>query len=169
MYYKIENKECEVYKKLHELRTYEKQIEKENIEAIIEKVGLEWEMEFGHTGQQNFRRVSSLMGFGFLEPEKVDLKTWKRHKEHQDIFIPNTRTKSGREMQEFLSNGLKKSRYDKVLKILKLEELRKFTFPFVEIVKNENIIIFLGDAHEPKDKNVVEITKREFNELRQQH
>jgi hypothetical protein len=169
MYYKIENKECEVYKKLHELRTYEKQIEKENIEAITEKVGLEWEMEFGHTGQQNWGRVSSLMGFGFLEPEKVNFKIWKRHKEHQDIFIPNTRTKMGREMQEFLSSGLKRSRYDKVLKILKLEELRKFTFPFVEIVKNENIIIFLGDAHEPKDKNIIEITKREFQDLRLEH
>lgn len=137
MYYKIENKECDVYAELHALRTYEKQIEKENIEAIAEKVGLEWEMEFGHIGQQNFIRVSSLMGFGFLETEKVDLKIWKQHKEHKDIFVPNTKTKLGREMQEFLSNGLKKSRYDKVLKILKLEELRKFTFPFVEIEKRK--------------------------------
>lgn len=169
MYYKIENKECDVYAELHALRTYEKQIEKENIEAITEKVGLEWKMEFGHTGQQNFRRVSSLMGFGFLETEKVDLKIWKRHKEHQDVFIPNTRTKLGREMQEFLQNGLKGSRYDKVLKILKLEELRKFTFPFVEIVKDGIIIIFLGDAHEPKDKNIIEITKREFQDLRVEH
>jgi hypothetical protein len=166
MYYKIENKDCKVYQELHALRTHEKQIEKENIEVITEKVGLEWKMEFGHTGQQNFRRVSLLMGFGFLEPEKVDLKIWKRHKDHNEIFVPNTRTKLGREMQDFLSNGLKSSSYNKVLKILKLEQLRKFTFPFVEIVKDGIIIIFLGDSHEPKDKNIVEITKHEFQDLR---
>ncbi|MNE98848.1 hypothetical protein D3C80_1974250 [compost metagenome] len=72
-------------------------------------------------------------------------------------------------MQEFLQNGLKGSRYDKVLKILKLEELRSFTFPFVEIMKDEIIIIFLGDNHEPKDKNIIEITKREFQDLRVKH
>ena len=34
MYYKIENKECEVYKKLHELRTKELLISEENKQAI---------------------------------------------------------------------------------------------------------------------------------------
>lgn len=37
MYYKIENKECEVYKQLHELRKKEIQISKDNETAIEEK------------------------------------------------------------------------------------------------------------------------------------
>lgn len=166
MYYKIENKECEVYKKLHELRIKEEQIELKNVASIIEKTGLNWKNSFGRRGQQNFRRISSFSGFEFTEPEKVDLKIWKRHKEHNEIFVPNTRTKLGREMEEFLNNGLEGSNFNTVLNILQLEDLRRFTFPFVEIV-GEKIIIYLDDDHEPKDKNVIEITKREFNELRQ--
>lgn len=166
MYYKIENKECKVYQELHALRTEELKIEKENKKTIDVKTGLKWGNSFGHHGQQNFRRVTSYMGFQFKEPEKVDLKIWKLSKNEKGIYVPNMRTKLGREMQDFLNNGLKSSSYDKVFKILKLDKLRKFTFPFVEITKNENIIIFLGDGHEPKDKNVIEITKKEFNELR---
>ena len=40
MYYKIENKECEVYKKLHEQRTKEEQMELKNTASIIKKTGL---------------------------------------------------------------------------------------------------------------------------------
>jgi hypothetical protein len=162
MYYKITNKDCEVYKKLHALRTQEKKIEKENINAINEKTGLKWKCSFGRHGQQNFRRVTSYEGFEFTEPEKVDLKVWRHHKDQQGIFVPNVRTKLGREMQEFLWNGLNGSNYNRVIEILKLADLRRFQFPYVEITKDEIIIIALGDAHEPKDKNVIEITKREF-------
>lgn len=42
MYYKIENKECEVYKKLHEMRIKEYQMAKDNIDAINQRVCLEW-------------------------------------------------------------------------------------------------------------------------------
>jgi hypothetical protein len=167
MYYKIENKECEVYKQLHELRTKELKIEKDNISSIEEKTGLKWKNSFGHHGQQNFRRVTSYAGFEFTEPKKVDLKIWKEHKEEKNIYVPNTRTKLGREMEEFLRNGLQGSDYRNVIKILKLDDLRRFKFPYVETTKDGTIILFLGDDHEPKDENVIEITKREFNDLHQ--
>lgn len=166
MYYKIENKESEVYKKLHEQRTKEEQMELKNTASIIEKTGLNFTNFFGRRGQQNFRRVTSYSGFEFTEPEKVDLKIWKRHKEHTEIFVPNTRTKLGREMQEFLNNGLEGSRYDVINDILGLEDLRRFTFPFVEIV-GEKIILYVDDQYDLNDKDIIEITKREFNELRQ--
>lgn len=168
MFYKIENKECQVYKELHALRTEELKIEKENIKAIKEKTGLKWQKTLGYHGQQTFRRVSFYIGFEFKEPEKVDLKIWKLDQENHvhGVYVPNTRTKLGREMQQFLSNGLKGSDYRRVIEILKLDELRKFTFPFIEIAKNENIIVFLGDGHKPKDKNLIEITKSEFNSIR---
>lgn len=164
MYYKIENKECKVYKELHELRTTELQIQDENEKAIEEKTGLKFKTFLGDSGQQNWRRVRQYNGFKFTTPNKVDLKIWKTDSEHKEIFVPNRKTKIGREMAEFLLNGLKGSCYDKVWKILKLEPLRKFTFPYVEIV-GEVILIFLSDSQEPKDKNVIEITKRQFNEL----
>lgn len=168
MYYKIINKDSVLYQKLHALRAQELQFEKDNIKAIEEKTGMTWDSTFGHHGQQNFRRVSYYSGFEFKETDKIDPKIWKQHKEHPTVYVPNTRTKLGREMQEFLNNGLKGGRYDNVIEVLKLEKLRKFTFPFVEIVDDGVIIIFLGDSHEPKDENVIEITKREFQSLREE-
>ena len=166
MYYKIENKECEVYKKLHEQRTKEEQMELKNTASFIKKTGLYFTNFFRIIGQQNFRRVTSYSGFEFIETEKVDLKVWKRDKEHTEIFVPNTRTKLGREMQEFLNNGLEGSRYDIINDILGLESLRRFTFPFVEIV-GKKIILYVDDQYDLNDKDIIEITKREFNELRQ--
>jgi hypothetical protein len=94
----------------------------------------------------------------------VDLKIWQRDKEHSEIYVPNKRTKLGREMAEFLANGLKGSIYSKPIKILGLPEQRRFTFPYVEIV-GDLILIYLGNNGEPKDENVIEITKREFERL----
>ena len=140
------------------------QIQDENEKEIEEKTGLKFKKFLGDDDQQNWRRVSQYSGFKFTTPEKVDLKIWKLDSEHKEIFVPNRKTKLGREMAEFLLNGLKGSRYDKVWEILNLEHLRKFTFPYVEIY-GEVILIFLSDNQEPKDSNVIEITKREFNEL----
>lgn len=164
MYYKIENKECEVYKKLHELRTKELIISEENKQSIKDKSGLDFESFLGHSGQQNFRRVTQYTGFKFTEPEKVDLKIWQRDKTHSEIFIPNRKTKLGREMAEFISNGLKGSNFMKPFEIFGLEHPRRFSFPFVHIV-GEIIVLYFDDQTEPKDENVIEITKREFDAL----
>lgn len=164
MYYKIENQECEVYKKLHELRTKELQIEADNINSIKERTGLDYETYLGHSGQQNFCRVTQYVGFKFKEPNKVNLKIWQKHKEHIDIFVPNRKTKLGREMWDFLNNGLKSSFYRRVFEILNVPVRGSFTFPYLEIV-NDTIVIFLGQNQEPSNPNVIEITKREFNEL----
>ena len=165
MYYKIENRKCEVYERLHELRTKEFQIENDNEVEVKRKVELEFDNFLGHLGQQNFRRVTQYLAFKFLEPEKVNLKIWSVSKSHDGFFEPNRRTKIGRDMSEFLLNGLKGSNYNKVFDILCPREYGRFTFPFVEI-SNDLIVIYLGDTEEPKDVNLIEITKREFKELR---
>ena len=167
MYYKIVNKESEVYQKLHEMRTKERQMEDDNKQAIAEKTGLEYTQYIGHPGQQTFNRVSVYSGFKFTEPEKVDLKIWTRHKTHNDIFVPNKRTNAGREMAQFLSNGLKGHWFKVVYKILGLEgPIGSFSFPFVEIY-GDVIGLFIGDEQEqPTDENLIEITSKEFNFLR---
>lgn len=167
MYYKIENKECEVYKKLHELRTSEIKIKEENEKAIQERIGdLTYERYLGYSGQQNFRRVPQYTGFAFLNTEKVDSKIWKLDDKRDGLYIPNKKTKLGREMAEFLLNGLKGSRYNKIFEILGFDrEIGKFTFPYVEICDNENIVVYLGDKEEPNDPNLIEITKKEFDTL----
>lgn len=163
MYYKIENRECDVYVKLHDMRTKELQIEKDNEEAIKEKTGLKWKEFLGHYGQQNFRRTTQYSGFVFTEPDKVDSKIW--NKQEDGVFVPNKRTKLGREMSEFLMNGLTGSRYDKPFKILKIPKQRRFTFPYIEIGKNGIIVMYFDERHIPNDENVIEITKKEFNEI----
>lgn len=165
MYYKIENKESRVYKELYKLRMAELQILKDNLKEIENRIGLEFGNFLGDTGQQNFRRVTQYRGFEFLEPDKVDLKIWQKHKSHQNIFIPNTRTKVGREMSDFLLNGLKSSSFDDVFDILKIKHARSFILPFMDIAKDV-VILFLDDNHNPKDSNVIEITKTEFEKHR---
>lgn len=164
MYYKIGNKECKVYKQLHELRTNELKIQEENEKAIKLKTGLKFKIFLGDGGQQHWRRVRQYTGFKFTTPNKVDLKIWNIDSKHKEIFVPNRKTKLGREMREFLLNGLRGSNYNKVFEILKLEHNKRFTFPYVEIV-NGIIILFIGNDLNPKNKDLVEITKREFDEL----
>ncbi len=164
MYYKIENKDCEVYKSLHKLRSKELQIQKENEEAISKKIGLDYKQFNGYHGQQHFARVTTYLGFQFTEVEKIDRKIWKPSKERSDIFEPNRKTKVGKEMSEFLFYELQKSCVYDVFELLNLSHLGRFTFPYVEII-NDSIVLYLDDKREPVDENVVEITKKEFDNL----
>lgn len=162
MYYKIENKESEVYKKLYAMRIEEYEFEEQNKEAIKEKTGLEWGSYLGHQGQQNFDRVTSYSGFAFKDASKVDLKVWKQHDKHKEIFVPNRRTKAGREMSNFLTNGLKRHWYMNVFDNLGIEHpAGRFKFPFVEVVEDV-IIMYMDDYIDQMPKDVVEITKSEF-------
>lgn len=169
MYYKITNTDSVVYQKLHALRSQELQFEKDNIKAIEEKTGMTWTNSFGNHGQQTFRRVTSYMGFEFDQDVKlVDPKMiiWKPFKDDPKISVPNRRTVMGRAMQEFLNNGLKGGRYDNVLHALNLNaDLRRFSFPYVEILTNKTIIVFLDDQYDPKITDLIEITRTEFYQL----
>lgn len=165
MYYKITNKNSKVYKDLFKLRSKELKIEEENKKAINEKVGLDWTKFLGNPGQQNFNRVTNYIGFKFIEPEKVDPKIWKLHKDYDGVFIPNRKTKLGREMSSFIFNGLKGSSFDNVFEILNIESGNKFIFPYIEIIDDNIIILLLDDNHEPDNENIIEIIKKEFTSL----
>ncbi len=162
MYYKIINKDCEVYKALYALRAKELTIEKENREAIISKTGSDFKDFIGDTGQQNFRRVPIYGGFKFKNPEKINLKAWKQDPVNKGFFIPNRRTKDGREMAEFLLNGLKSSYYQDVFDILNVGDPRIFKFPYVEIV-GDIIILYIDERFPLTDDNIIEITRPEFS------
>lgn len=164
MYYKITNTECEVYKKLHEMRTEEAAMNAENKRMVRAKVVLDFDRFYGSNNQQNWDRVQKYEGFCFKEHDKVDLKIWKKHKEDDNTYVPNLRTEVGREMSKFLKRILQKSDFRKPFKILGIDYGRRFTFPFVEIVGG-TILLYLSDHHQPKDENVIEITSREFFNL----
>jgi len=163
MYYKIENKESGVYKKLYEIRKDELRINDENEQAIKEKIPYDWNEFLGNNGQQGFIRTRTFHGFVFLNPDEVDLKVWK--KDTNGAFIPNRRTKAGREISSFL-NGLPNRGFFRVEDSLGLSRLYgKITLPYLEIGKDSVILLYLDNRHRPEDPNVIEITRAEFEQL----
>lgn len=166
MYYKIENKNCEVYQKLFAMRKQELAWEKENQEAIDKKIGLKYTEFLGHKGQKTLSRTSKYSGFKFENPEKVDSSIWKESQKYPGFYIPNNRTKKGKEMSRFLCTSLKGHCFDIVFEYLNLENLYgNFLLPYVEISNDNIIVIYLDPRQNPKDENVIEITKKEFEAI----
>lgn len=164
MYYKIVNKDCEVYQKLFNLRQKEHQINEENLKAIKEKIGLEFDKYFGHNQNGSFIRTKRYIGFVFKEPEKVNLKIWKKYNKDEKTFIPNKQTKLGREMFKFLEN-LKISTFTEVTDILGINIVSpRFTYPIMEII-NDTILLHINDSNHVEDENIIEITYKEFQEI----
>lgn len=167
MYYKITNTDSEVYRQMSLLLAEEKGIEENNKKALADKIPYKWDKYIGYAGQQAFSRTTEYYGFLFLEPEKVDTKVWKQDKD--GMFYPNKRTKAGREMAEFLRNGIKRSWYREPLKILGCDyDLLRFKLPFVEQC-NDVIVLFLDNKHILISEYVVEITSKEFNSIRDEY
>jgi hypothetical protein len=165
MYYKITNKESKVYQDLHAQRTKEIEIESENERLVQEKIVHEYKGFLGRHGQQTFSRTSEYHGFSFKNPAELDPKIWVKDKKHSNVYVPNTRTKKGREMKEFLLNGLKGSRFDIVFQLVGIKKHNsRFTFPFMEIV-GDVILLYMDDNHEPLVDDVIEITSKEFDQI----
>lgn len=167
MYYKITNKESGLYKKLYELRAKEKEIDRRNSAKVREAVGDDWDEFTGWSGQQNLWRCTQYSGFKFKHPENLPPKTWKAHKEYKGFFVPDRRTKAGREISELLSNGLEHSSIITVFEIFGCEMDGRFVYPFVEICDNGAIVVFMSDKYdlEKRFSDMIEITHREIDEL----
>lgn len=163
MYYKITNKESDIYKKLHELRTKELEINESNRKAVYEKVGTDWDSFFGEDRQQSLLRCRVYAGFHFKDISKVCLKTWKEHKQHKGVYVPNMVTKLGKEMNKFLCS-LPRSWFESVWNILGVPDNGRFKFPYLEIC-GDLIIVFLDEKQKPSDPNLIEIEEIEFNEI----
>lgn len=167
MYYKIVDKNSKLYKDLYNLRKEELEIERKNKEAIKKVIGSDWDDFLGKGGQQNYWRVTTYSGFAFKNPKNLPEKTWKQHKEYPSIYVPNTRTKNGKKMESFLKE-LQHSSITKVFSILGCELCGQFTFPFVEIGKDDVIVFYMTERFNDtlrKNKDVIEITSKEFDEI----
>lgn len=161
MFYKITNTESELYQKLHDLRIKELEIDKENEKAIKEKIDIPYSGFYGKQGQGNMCRTNRYAGFVFTDTENIDSKIWKQHKEHKEVYVPNKRTKVGREMNEFLSNLPGSNIFD-LWEILRIDMKGKFRYPYL-FIHNGDLYLYSDD--EVKDENAVEITKREFDKV----
>lgn len=167
MYYKITNKDSEAYKKLHAFRSNELAIEAENTKKVQEIVKLKYDSFFGKSGQQHLDRVKTYTGFVFTNPDEVDTKIWRAiSEENITCYIPNIRTKVGKEMKKQLSS-LKTSFITKFYDVLDIDISGRFIFPYLEIVAEDTLILFLDDRFEMTDENFIEITRKEFYALNQ--
>ena len=67
-----------------------------------------WKEEYGtHLLQRlealgRLDALSALGTFAFNHPDRLPAKTWKQHKEYPDIYVPDTRTKNGKQIKKFL-------------------------------------------------------------------
>lgn len=165
MYYKITNKKSKLYKDLYNLRASEVEKEVTNKELVKQKVELEFENFLGQSGQQNFWRVTQYNGFLFKEPDKVNPQIWSKHKQYPQASVPNKKTKLGKEMYNFLNDGVEKGNLYDLLEILDCSPVGKFAFPYLHIANENTLILYVDDKFEPKDKNFIEITSKEFKEL----
>ena len=167
MYYKITNTDSKVYKELFALRIEEMSIERKNHDAVKNVVGCDWDEFLGNEGQRNFWRVTQYTGFAFKHPDRLPANTWKQDKEHPDVYVPNLRTKNGRAMKKFLVE-LPHSSIQKVFSILGCQLYGQFVFPYVEIGCGDEIVLYMSDRYDEtlsKNKDIIEITKKEFNEI----
>ena len=70
-------------------------------------------------------------------------------------------------MKHFLDH-LPGSSINKVFSILNCKLEGRFTFPYVEIGKDDVIVFYMSDRFDEeltKNKDIIEITKREFEEI----
>ena len=163
MFYKIIDGKSKTYQKLVELNDNEKEIENLN-KKLIEEItdGLEWDSFKGYDRQINLGRVLRVEAFHFTEPDKVDANKWKPLKENSEYYVPNKRTKVGKELAAKL-NQQKQSSVYKVFDILNLDIPNQFRFPQF-FVLDDIIVLYLDERFEIHNPDVVEITKTEFEQ-----
>lgn len=167
MYYKLINTDSKVYKELMALRIEERSIEEKNREAVKNVVGCDWDEFLGLGGQQNYWRVTRYSGFAFKHPDRLPSKTWKQHIEYPDIYVPDLRTKNGKQIRKFLDE-LPHSSIQRVFSILECQLSGQFAYPYVEIGRDGVIVLYMSDRYNEtlsKNRDIIEITRREFDEI----
>ena len=163
MFYKITNNESKTYKDLVELNNKEKEIENFN-KNLIEEItdGLEWDSFKGYNRQVNLGRVLHVEAFHFTEPDKVDTNKWRTLKENNEYYVPNKRTKDGKELAAKLKQQKQSSVYE-LFDILNLNIPNQFRFPQF-FVLDDIIVLYLDERFDIHNPDVVEITKTEFEQ-----
>jgi len=166
MYYKIENKDSELYKKLSEQRKKEIEIEESNKIKIMEFAGSKFENALCYPPQK-YHRCTLYTGFLFLEPEKLNQnKMWVNEKREdlKEYVIPNQRSKNGAILRKFLYE-LPNFRYFDLLDFFEytIPEGVPFSYPFIDFSKeNEILCLYLDKNFKIEHNDLIEITSKEF-------
>ena len=160
IYYKVENKDSELFKRAHVFLAMEeelREIQRKTIESKLPKFS---KYQF----LKGFNRIVQYTGFVFDDKENIDPKVWKTK---EMLSTPNRRTKVGRAMEEFLRSFKRTSVWD-VNTILAIDEKSLYGsfYPANLFEFNECIYIIIDsrfrDIFEKNNTDIIEITNGEI-------
>ena len=164
IYYKVENKDSALFKKVSEFLAMEDRLREEQKAAIEAKVP-KFKM---YRGKKGFNRIVRFTGFVFDDSQNIDSKVWiTKEIDGEMLSIPNRKTKAGREMDKFL-NCFKRTTMWDVDRLLGIGEESIFGrfYPANFFKFNDRIYIFIDShfrgAFEKKNTDFIEITHGEI-------
>lgn len=164
LYYKVENKDSDLYKRANEFLVMEdklREIQRKAIESKVPKFSkFKW--------SKGFNRIVRYIGFVFDDKENIDPKVWKT-KEEDGVMLstPNLRTKVGRAMDEFLRSFKRTNAWD-IDRLLAIDEKALYGsfYPANLFEFNDRIYIIIDsqfrDVFEKNNTDIIEITNGEM-------
>jgi len=142
----------------------EKEMDASNRQTIENRIKLKFRFYAGGPAHGGVCRVRQYEAFKFDDGQEIDPQLWRECKHNKGYHEPNLKTKIGRELKEFLLNGLQKSDFRKPLNLLGISncfDAWHIMLPKVHLA-GDIIILSLDEVHVPADSNVIEITKKEY-------
>lgn len=164
LYYKVENKDSDLYKRANEFLAMEENLREAQRKAIESKVP-----KFSkYKGAKGFNRIVRYTGFVFDDKENIDPKVWKTKEENGEMLsTPNLRTKVGRAMDDFLRSFKRTNVWD-VDKLLAIDGKSAYGrfYPANLFEFNDCIYIIIDsrfrDVFEKNNADIIEITNGEM-------
>lgn len=160
MYYKITDKDSNLYKEIRALREEERRMDEENLAAINKRIPYKWIDARGRCQIGPFR-TNICRIFIFEDSENVDPEIWEKHPDYPGYFRPNEQTQPGKEMYRFLNEELPTIPISRLYNILGMPWSDKWQFPFLELVV-DTLLLFVDDRIVLREPCFIEITSVEF-------
>lgn len=158
-YYKVENTDCDLFKKASEFLDMENELISSQKKAVEEKLP-----KFSHYQySKGFNRVLRYDGFVFEDQENIDKKVWRtKEVDGKMLSVPNLRTKVGKKMKEFL-NSFKRTTCWDVDRLLNIEK-KSVCGSFYQntLFKNNDVVYILIDS---KYRDIFEQENVGFKEI----
>ena len=167
IYYKVENKDSDLYKRTNEFLAMEEKLRETQRNAIESKVP-----KFSkYKCVKGFNRIVQYTGFIFDDTESIDPKVWKTKEENGVMHsTPNLRTKAGKAMGEFLKSFKRTTVWDvDRLLAIDVKSIYGSFYPANLFVFNECVYIMIDsqfrDVFEKNNTDVIEITNGEITKV----
>ena len=167
LYYKVENKDSDLYKRANEFLAMEEKLRETQRNAIESKVP-----KFSkYKARKGFNRIVRYVGFVFDDKASIDPKVWKT-KEENGVMLstPNLRTKVGKAMNKFLRSFQRTTVWDvDRLLAIDIETLYGSFYQANLFEFNNRIYIIIDsqfrDVFEKNNTDIIEITNGEMTKV----